>query len=104
MTLKKASDHPSWCPPGRWVYLAAAAGYTHLPGGHQEGWSDAFFNVIRDIYRFIAEGHPPSHPRPPAFATFEDGYHSACVVEAILHSHRHGAAWTKVPALIGASR
>ena len=83
---------------------AAAARYTHLPGGHQEGWSDAFFNVIRDIYCFIAEGHPPSHPKPPAFATFEDGYHSACVVEAILHSHRHGAAWTKVPALIGASR
>ena len=35
-------------------------------------------------------------PRPPAFATFEDGYHSACVVDAILESHRRGGVWTEV--------
>ena len=28
--------------------------YAHLPGGHQEGWADAFCNVMRDIYGFIA--------------------------------------------------
>jgi predicted dehydrogenase len=73
-----------------------ARGYTHLPGGHQEGWSDAFFNVLRDIYGFIAAGCRPTDPRPPAFATFEDGYHAACVVDAVLESHRRGAVWTKV--------
>ena len=26
------------------------AGYAHLPGGHQEGWPDANFNLMRDIY------------------------------------------------------
>lgn len=80
---------PSLLAPG-------ARGYAHLPGGHQEGWSDAFANVMRDIYGFIAAGKRPSDPRPPAFATFEDGYHAACVVDAILESHRHGAVWTKV--------
>ena len=75
-----------------------ASGYTHLPGGHQEGWSDAFFNVIRDVYGVIAGDRRPADARPPAFATFEDGYHSACVVDAILESHRQGGVWTAVSA------
>ncbi len=74
----------------------AARAYAHLPGGHQEAWADAFCNVMRDIYTFIAAGRQMSDPRPPAFATFEDGYHAACVVDAILESHRRGAVWTKV--------
>lgn len=74
----------------------SARAYTHLPGGHQEAWSDAFCNVMRDIYTFIAEGKKPGDPRPPAFATFDDGYDAACVVDAILESHRRGAVWTKV--------
>ena len=32
------------------------APYAHLPGGHQEAWADAFCNLMRDIYGFIAEG------------------------------------------------
>jgi predicted dehydrogenase len=75
-----------------------ARGYAHLPGGHQEAWADAFCNVMRDIYGFIAAGKHPGDPRPPAFATFEDGYHSSCVVDAVLESHRRGAAWTPVGA------
>ena len=74
-----------------------ARGYAHLPGGHQEAWADAFCNVMRDIYDVIA-GRRPADPRPPAFATFEDGYHSACVVDAVLESHRRGAVWTRVGA------
>jgi len=74
----------------------AARHYTHLPGGHQEAWADAFCNVMRDVYGFIAAGKKMSDQRPPAFATFEDGYDSACVVEAVLESHRRGAVWTKV--------
>ena len=85
----------------------AAAAYAHLPGGHQEAWSDAFANVIRDVYGAIALADGERRQvevRPPAFATFEDGYHSACVVEAVLDSHRRGGVWTKVLSLIGASR
>jgi predicted dehydrogenase len=70
--------------------------YTHLPGGHQEAWADAFCNVLRDVYTFIAAGGRPSDPHPPAFATFEDGYRAATIVDAILESHRHGGVWTKV--------
>jgi predicted dehydrogenase len=70
--------------------------YAHLPGGHQEAWADAFCNLMRDIYGFIAAGKKPSDPHPPAFATFEDGYRANCVVEAILESARQGSVWTKV--------
>ena len=80
---------PSLLAPG-------ARAYAHLPGGHQEGWADAFCNVMRDIYGFIAAGKGPGDARPPAFATFEDGYHAACLVDAVLDSHRRGAVWTKV--------
>jgi predicted dehydrogenase len=79
---------PSLLTPG-------AREYAHLPGGHQEAWADAFCNVMRDVYNVIT-GRRPKNPRPPAFATFEDGYHSACVVDAVLESHRRGAVWTRV--------
>ena len=73
-----------------------AGRYAHLPGGHQEAWADAFANVMRDIYGFIADGRKASDPHPPAFATFEDGYRANCIVEAILQSASKGSAWTKV--------
>ena len=79
------------------LLVPAAAAYAHLPGGHQEAWADAFCNVMRDIYTFIRNGQADA-PKPPAFATFEDGYHAACIVDAVLASHRGGAVWTKVNA------
>ncbi len=75
---------------------AGSRRYARLPGGHQEGWADAFCNVMRDIYEFIAAGKGPGDPHPPAFATFEDGYRAARVVEAILASARAGGVWTTV--------
>jgi predicted dehydrogenase len=75
---------------------AEARGYAHLPGGHQEAWADAFANLMRDIYGFIADGKKASDAHPPAFATFEDGYRANCIVEAILQSAKKGSVWTKV--------
>ena len=69
--------------------------YVRLPGGHQEGWSDAFANVIRDIYEVIASGAGDADRRQPAFASFEDGYRAVQIVEAIVTSARIGA-WTSV--------
>jgi predicted dehydrogenase len=72
----------------------AAARYARLPGGHQEGWADAFRNLMQDIYDRIALGRPGTGAAP--FPTFEDGYRSACIIEAILRSHATGSVWTKV--------
>jgi predicted dehydrogenase len=75
---------------------SGAAPYARLPGGHQEGWSDAFFNVIRDVYQFIAAGGRMTDPLPPAMATFADGYRAALLVDAVLRSARAGGVWTTV--------
>ena len=78
------------------LLLEGARSYARLPGGHQEAWADAFCNVMRDIYGFIASGRPSGDARPPAFATFEDGCRAACIVDAILKSHAGGGVWTDV--------
>jgi predicted dehydrogenase len=70
-------------------------GYAHLPGGHQEAWADAFCNLMREIYRCIAQG-PPYPPLPAMVATFEDGFRANRVVDAILESAADGGAWTPV--------
>ena len=80
---------PSFMNPG-------ARPYVHLPGGHQQGWSDALANVFRDVYGFINRPDRNSGPRPSAFATFDDGYRAACIVEAILASHDAGGTWITV--------
>ena len=50
---------PSLLAPG-------ARAYAHLPGGHQEAWADAFCNVMRDVYGFIAAARARDavHRRP----------------------------------------
>ncbi len=57
--------------------------YIHLPGGHQESWADAFLNLIRDAYAWIREG-APSEAKPSMLPTFDDGYRSTCIVNAML--------------------
>ena len=70
-------------------------GYVHLPGGHQEGWADAFTNLIRDAYTWIAAG-ARADAKPAVLPTFEDGYRSACVIDAILRSQAAGGSWEDV--------
>jgi predicted dehydrogenase len=74
---------------------ADARGYTRLPGGHQEGWADAFINVTREIYDVIAD-KALTRERPRLVATFEDGHRAASIVEAILTSAKAGGVWTPV--------
>ena len=68
--------------------------YAHLPAGHQEGWSDAFFNLIADAYRWIGQG-AGEDDRPVQVPTFADGYRSARLIEAMLRSHAEGGVWTQ---------
>jgi len=72
----------------------AARPYAHLPAGHQEGWADAFANVIRDIYTVIRSG--ASVPPPATLCTFADATRTAYVLEAMLNSAAAGGVWTDV--------
>jgi predicted dehydrogenase len=69
--------------------------YTHLPGGHQESWADAFLNLMRDAYEWIAEGASPQ-AKSAMLPTFNDGYRSTCLVDAMLRSHQAGGVWQPV--------
>jgi predicted dehydrogenase len=75
--------------------LEGARRYTHLPAGHQEGWSDAFRNVIDDAYQWIrANGDPDA--RPATICTFADACQVCAVIEAMLRSHEAGGVWEAV--------
>ena len=78
-------------------------GYVHLPGGHQEGWADAFTNLLGDAYTWIAAG-ARADAKPAMLPTFEDGYRSACVIDAILRSHAAGGAWEDVEYAVATPR
>jgi len=72
--------------------------YVHLPGGHQEAWADAFCNLMRDAYTWIAAGGAPE-AKPAMLPTFYDGYRSTCLVDAMLRSHAAGSVWQAVDCL-----
>ena len=62
------------------------------PGGHNEGFPDAFKNCFRSFYEYIDAGDfaaPPLHP------TFADGHREVLLCEAILKSHRE-EKWIKI--------
>ena len=69
--------------------------YVSLPGGHQQGWSDAFFHLMQDAYTWIHAGGAPEE-KPSMLPTFEDGYRSTCLVDAMLRSHAKGGVWEPV--------
>ncbi len=66
----------------------------HFPGGHIEGWPDAFKNMLLNFYRYIAQGKQPGIDAAP-FATFHDGAQIMFVIDAIIDSHRQ-QRWVKV--------
>ncbi len=61
--------------------------FANYPGGHNEGFPDAFKQCFRAFYEAVAEGKTP---KDPLFATFEDGHKEILLFEAILKSHQEG--------------
>jgi predicted dehydrogenase len=63
------------------------------PGGHNEGFPDAFKNCFRSFYEYIDAG---DFSAPPLYPTFADGHREIVLCETILQSHRE-QKWVKVP-------
>lgn len=66
----------------------------HFPGGHIEGWPDAFKNMMAQFYRAVQAGVMPERP---AFATFHDGANVMYIIDAIVKSHQQ-QRWVRVQA------
>ncbi|KKL27578.1 hypothetical protein LCGC14_2383760, partial [marine sediment metagenome] len=64
-------------------------GFINYPGGHNEGFPDAFKQCFRAFYEYIAAG---DFLAEPMFPTFRQGHHEVVLCEAILESHRK-AQW-----------
>jgi predicted dehydrogenase len=73
------------------LMLPEAKLFANLPGGHQEGWSDAFFNVMREIYAWIQTGN-----KSDMVSSFADATHVTEIVDAMLRSHEAGNIWIAV--------
>jgi predicted dehydrogenase len=73
-------------------FMEDVAGFTDYPGGHAEGFPDAFKMNCRAIYTAIAEGKGMKNV---SFATVEDGHHEVKVCDAILKSNAT-RKWVKV--------
>ena len=73
------------------LMLPEAAGYAHLPGGHQEGWPDAFRNIVADIYEWIRTG-----TKPATVCTFADAQRTSSIIDAMLKSFVRGCVWQKI--------
>jgi len=59
--------------------------FINYPGGHNEGFPDAFKQCFRAFYQYIAAG---DFGAAPMYPTFEEGHREVVLCEAILESHR----------------
>src|SRR5690606_8386661 len=57
-------------------------GFSDYPGGHAEGFPDAFKMCFRSIYSDVLKGRS----KKPLYATVHDGHHEVKLCEAILKS------------------
>lgn len=71
----------------------AAAGRSHLPVAHAEGFADAFRELYRAVYADVARGGPSADPDYP---TFRDGHVENVLGDAVLESSRE-RRWVEVP-------
>jgi len=72
-------------------FMEDVAGFSDYPGGHAEGFPDAFKMNMRAVYTAISTGKKPAIP----FASVEDGHHEVKVCDAILKSSKT-RKWVKV--------
>jgi predicted dehydrogenase len=72
---------------------AVAAAATRTPGGHPEGYLEAFAQLYRDFASDLRDLE-----RPASVPGVDDGVRSLAFVETVLASARHDGAWTALPA------
>ncbi len=69
-----------------------ARSYLNYPGGHNEGFPDAFKQCFRSFYNYIAADDFSAEPLYP---TWSQGHREVLLCEAILKSHKQ-QAWVRV--------
>ncbi len=95
--LVKWLDQPAQVYRTSGGYLGAeAAAAARLPGGHPEGYLEAFANIYRNFaatLRARAAGRTPTALEAD-FPTIEDGVRGMAFIAAVVASNQANAAWT----------
>ncbi|KKC64161.1 dehydrogenase [Citrobacter amalonaticus] len=73
---------------------ADVAASAHFPGGHIEGWPDAFKNMMQQFYQAVQAGKMPATAER-RFASFSDGADVMYIIDAIIKSHQQ-QRWVSV--------
>jgi predicted dehydrogenase len=95
VTVRRRAPASQVLPKDPMLLLPEAAALTHAPGGHPEGYLDAFRNLIASIYDGIARvrrGEAPGNDYPSLL----DGWRGAATTEAVLLSAKE-RRWVAVP-------
>lgn len=71
---------------------AVAAAATRTPGGHPEGYLEAFAQLYRDFARDLR-----ALDQPASVPGVDDGVRSLAFVETVIASAAHDGAWTDLP-------
>jgi predicted dehydrogenase len=69
-----------------------AAAISHFPGGHAEGFPDAFKQLALSVYTWVGGGGKTVAGYP----NFDDGHREVLICEAIAKSASEGGVWTNV--------
>ncbi len=88
-------DRPTelWHAGGNRAYLSAAVrGIQRTPGGHPEGYLEAFANIYRAFGEAIRGADAPE----PGWATMDDALAGMRFIDACLASSAQGAIWVKI--------
>jgi predicted dehydrogenase len=76
--------------PGLMNPMGASA--ATLPGGHAEGFNDAWVAFFKAVYDDVAKGKPSANR---TYADFDDGHHEMQFCDAVLKSAKSGT-WTRI--------
>jgi predicted dehydrogenase len=110
--LEWRQEHPNqlrYTPLGQPTQLLerAGAGFLHagqrlnrLPGGHPEGYLEAFASLYADVAAHLVQARAGGLPADPDshFPTIDDGLRGVQFIEAVQHSARQGGQWVPLPA------
>lgn len=87
LAIRRRASTTEILPKDPALLALEAANLAHFPGGHPEGYPDAFRNLIGSIYNAIERvkrGEEAGHGYP----TLADGYRGVALVDAVLRSAR----------------
>ena len=82
-------------------FLEAGARINRIPGGHPEGYLEAFASLYGEIAQHLRAARPGRKPARPDkachFPTIADGLRGVQFIEAVQRSSRQGGRWVKLP-------